>query len=85
MRDEKPLQFLTQSNPNNNYFQFVNQTNTFENQDYVSFQRALYQDILSNQMNKKEIIEIDDDSDDEVEICEVNMQNKNLPSNRSSI
>lgn len=85
MRDEKPLQFLTQSNPNNNYFQFVNQTNTFENQDYVSFQRALYQDILSNQMNKKEIIEIDDDSDDEVEICDVNMQNKNLPSNRSSI
>lgn len=85
MRDEKPLQFLTQSNPNNNYFQFVNQTNTFENQDYISFQRALYQDILSNQMNKKEIIEIDDDSDDEVEICDVNMQNKNLPSNRSSI
>lgn len=85
MRDEKPLQFLTQSNPNNNYFQFVNQTNTFENQDYISFQRALYQDILSNQMNKKEIIEIDDDSDDEVEICDVNMQNKNLPSNRPSI
>lgn len=85
MRDEKPLQFVTQSNPNNNYFQFVNQTNTFENQDYISFQRALYQDILSNQMNKKEIIEIDDDSDDEVEICDVNMQNKNLPSNRSSI
>lgn len=85
MRDEKPLQFVTQSNTNNNYFQFVNQTNTFENQDYISFQRALYQDILSNQMNKKEIIEIDDDSDDEVEICDVNMQNKNLPSNRSSI
>lgn len=63
----------------------MNQTNTFENQDYISFQRALYQDILSNQMNKKEIIEIDDDSDDEVEICDVNMQNKNLPSNRSSI
>lgn len=85
MRDEKPLQFVTQSNTNNNYFQFVNQANTFENQDYISFQRALYQDILSNQMNKKEIIEIDDDSDDEVEICDVNMQNKNLPSNRPSI